>query len=103
MFPAGSPVKPKTVGDNYMRPAVMASANGVSATHHSAYRPNELQLPTAVAVSPQSRQYSIPASTVFHDGNNDTLVTGSSIALFNKVANNSNNESMTMINNGRRY
>ena len=31
-----------------------------------------------------ARQYSIPATTKFHDGNNDTLITGSSKRLHAK-------------------
>ena len=31
-----------------------------------------------------ARQYSIPATTIFHDGNNDTLITGLSKRLHNK-------------------
>lgn len=83
MFPAGSPVKPKTVGDGYSRSAVVSLPNSLTTTTHSAYRAAD-ELPPS-----QSRQYSIPASTVFHDGNNNAaLVTGNSIALFNKPASN---------------
>lgn len=48
--------------------------------------PPDLHEPMVNGAQTQIRQYSIPATTLFHDGKNDSLVTGSSIQLRTKTS-----------------
>lgn len=83
LFPVGSPVKPRTASDKstWIANHVYSRGSQVAGDIERAplLPPSDMELTLNSA-----RQYSIPATTRFHDGNNDTLITGSSKRLHAK-------------------
>lgn len=88
LFPTGSPVKPRTANDRSTWVAnhvYSRGSQGVGNTDRGL-----ILAPDIDASLNSARQYSIPATTSFHDGNNDTFITGSSKMLHSKDSVSSN-------------
>ncbi|XP_067928078.1 uncharacterized protein [Watersipora subatra] len=82
LFPAGSPVKPRTACDKstwIANHVYSRGSQGVGSLEKGPVLPPDIDVTLNA-----SRQYSIPATTIFHDGNNDALITGLSKTLHSK-------------------